>query len=221
MINSNPLEGLVKIILVLTGLGVLIGALVSNTDLINPKTSDAKVSQMNVETAHQQAIYQLEERIALAKTDAEIQAIKREEALLDAQYERDIQSLNQDLVNREIAFKTLMIVLVIISSALAIALVIGLILWVGSKALVNIRSAEMYAKSIQTSVPRIEKTIYPMPARGSYDPWNSPVYRYQKRKAAQREERKEREKAIIISMKSFKDPSRISAEEYNKIPRVD
>lgn len=221
MVNSNPLEGLVKIILVLVGLGALMGALVSNTDLLNPNTSAAKVSRMNVETAHQQAVYQLEERLAIAKTDAEIQAIKREQILLDAQYEHDNQVLVQDLANREIAFKTLMTALIIVSGALAIALVFGSILWVGSKAFVNIRSAQLHAKSVQSYVPPIEKTIHPLPGRESYDPWNSPVYRHQKRMAAQQEERKAREKGNLSTMKSFKDPSRMSAEEYNKIPRVD
>jgi hypothetical protein len=221
MVNSNPLEGLVKIILVLTGLGAFMGALVSNTDLLNPNTSAAKVSQMNVETAHQQAVYQLEERLAVAKTDAEIQAIKREEIFLNAQYEHDIQILAQDLAHREIAFKTLMTALVIIGGALAVALVLGSILWVGSKALVNIRSAQLDAKSERTYLPLIKRNIHPLPERESYDPWSSPVYRYQKRMAAQQEERKDREKENIISMESFKDPSRMSAEEYNKIPRAD
>ncbi len=195
-----------------TVFGLILGGL-------NPWTNPAKANRMNIETAHKQAVYQLQEQLARARTEAEIQEIQRQQALLDAQYQHDIQALNQDLAHRETAFKTWMAVLTNVGGALSITLVISTTMWVGSKALTDVRSHSLNEKPVKKVVPPVEKTIQPLPERKPYDPWSSPVYRYEKRIAAQQEERKEREE-IAARMMSFRDPGRISTEEYHKSPQA-
>ena len=196
----------------------MMGLAFAGTDLLNPRTSSAEANRLNIEAIHQQAVYELQERLAAAKTDAEIQAIEREQELLNAQYEHDIQILAQDVANRQTAFKTWMTLIVIIGSAMSIAIVIGTILWVGSKALANVRTIPLYEKPTHTFIPPIEKTIHPLPEQEPYDPWSSPAYRRQRVKAARREERNGRKEEITALMKAFRDPARMSTEQYNRSP---
>jgi hypothetical protein len=207
-----------RVLIVLLMAGLMMGLSVAGIDLLNPNTSAAEANLMNIEAAHKQATYEVQERLDAAKTDAEIQAIQRDQDLLNAQYQHDIQILAQDVANRQTAFKTWMTILVIIGSAMSIAIVISTIMWVGSKVLVNVRSIPSYEKPTHTFIPPIEKTIHPLPEWEPYDPWATPIYRRQRIKGARQEERKQRKEDIAARMESFRDPARMTKEEYNKRP---
>jgi hypothetical protein len=199
----------------------LFGANIKDAIWLNPDIAAAQARQINIENAHQQATYALQERLATAQTEAEIQQIQREQGLLDAQYQHDIQALAQDLAHREVAFKTWMAIFTILGVALGIALIVGTILWVGAKALVNVSFDPTFDKPTPKTIPPVEKTISPLPERQPYDPWTSPVYRRRKRVAARKEERKQRkEKVVVVARKKVPsdNSARMNKKDYHKRP---
>lgn len=204
-------------------MGFLLGANIKDATWLNSDIAAAQANRINIENAHQQATYELQERLSVAKTEAEIKEIQRQQGLLDAQYAHDIQALNQDLAHKDLAFKTWMTVFTIFGGAFALMLFISTTIWVGSKAWVYIQSAPLKEVPMSKFVPPVKKKIPNLPEREPYDPWNSPNYRRQKRVAAQQEERKEREemKALAARMKALINPAKMSSQEYKKRPLVE
>jgi hypothetical protein len=202
------------------------GLAFADTDLFNPNTAAAEANRMDVETSHQKALFDLQERLSTAQTEADIQSIQREQRSLDAQHARHIQALNQKLAHQDIAFKTWMTVFTIISSAFALTLFITIIIWVGSKALVNIRSTSSKEELVKQSVPLIEKRIPDVAEREPYEPLNSQEILFAKRLnerlqeiTAEREYRKESD-LLAARMKSISDPAKMSSDEYWKRPQA-
>jgi hypothetical protein len=150
--------------------GLLMGLAFAGTDLLNPHTAAAEANRVNIEAAHQQAVYELQERLSAAQTEAEIREIQRQQGLLDAQYQHNIQVLSQDLAHQDLAFRTWMTVLTIIGSALALTLFISTIIWVGSRAVVHIRSVPLKEELMKQSVPTVEMGIPNLSEREPYDP---------------------------------------------------
>lgn len=192
-------------------MGFLLGANFKDATWLNRDIAAAEADRINIENAHQQAINELQERHEAAKTDAEIQQIKREQELLDAQYQHDIQVLSQDLAHRDAAFKTRMTVLTFLGSALSIALVLGTFFWTGSKVLASI---SFDPTPTPKYIPPVKKKIVNLPERKTYDRWTDLNYRSQKRTAAQNQERKDRE----TRLKSVSDPAKMSGDKRNKLP---
>lgn len=201
-------------------MGFLLGTNFKDATWLNRDIAVAQADRISIENAHQQATYELQERLETAKTEADIRAIERQQAKLDAQYQHDIQALSQDLVHQDIAFRTWMAILTILAGALALALFVSATFWVGSKAWIyiqsNLRKEEVMAKV----APTMEKRIPNLPEREPYDPWNDPNYRHQKRAAAQDQERKEREElqALAARMTYISDHARMSGDKRNKLP---
>jgi hypothetical protein len=196
--------------------GLLIGVSASGTDLLNPHTSAAEANRVNAETAHQQALYQLQERLATTQTEAEIREIRRQQEFLEARHSHDVQALSQDLVHQDLEFRTWMTVLVMIFGALTVTLFLSTVIWVTSRAMVYIRSIPQKGESMTKYIPPIEQRIPNLPERQPYDPWNSPAHRRSKRTAARQAERE----AIAARMMSFRDPGQIGTEEYNSSPEA-
>ena len=176
-------------------MALIIGVNIKGATWLNREIASAEANRINIENAHQQATYELQERLANAQTEAEIQDIQRKQKLLDAQYTHDIQALTQDLEHRETAFKTWMNVLTFLGGALSIAIVSSTVLWFGSKAIATVRTATPNAESSSASIPPI-KTIQPLPERRSYDPWQSEKYRREKIKESRYRERAARKAAL-------------------------
>ena len=176
-------------------MALIIGVNIKGAKWLNREIASAEANRINIENAHQQATYELQERLANAQTEAEIQDIQRKQKLLDAQYTHDIQALTQDLEHRETAFKTWMNVLTFLGGALSIAIVSSTVLWFGSKAIATVRTATPNAESSSASIPPI-KTIQPLPERGFYDPWQSEKYRREKIKESRYRERAARKAAL-------------------------
>ena len=220
---TNPVASAAKWILFgffgVVLMGFLLGINIKDATWLNSNIAAAEANRISIENVHQQATYELQERLATAQTEAEIRKIQRLQLLLDAQYQHDIQELSQDLAHQELAFRTWMTLLTIIASGFAAMLFISTTLWVGSRALVYVRSIPQKGEPVMKSVPPVEKRIPNLPERAPYDPWNSPTYRRSKRMAAQDKERKEREE-IAARMMSFRDPGHMSTEDYNKSPKV-
>ncbi len=201
-------------------MALLLGANIKDATWLNPNIASAQANRIDIESAHQQATYELQERLATAQTEAEIREIQRQQSLLDAQYQHDIQALNQDLAHKDLAFRTWMTVLVILAGGFALTVFISSTIWVSSKVLISLKSIPPKEVAMAKTTPAVEKRIPNVPERTPYDPWNSPTYRRSKRVAAQQEERNERE-AIAARMMNFRDPGRMSTEEYKKSPEVD
>lgn len=208
---------IVSFTMVIGVFGTIFGLAISG---MNPWTSPAEADRMYMETAHQQEVYQLEERLLLAETDAEIQAIQREQERLNAQHEHDLQLLAQDVENRKLAFRTLMTVLAIAGSVFSVVLIVGTALWIGSKVISVNRPAPKSDNMNNSFVPPMEKKIRTWPEREPYEPFETPQRRYERRLAERQEEiQAQRDLDELISrMNAFKDPASITREEYLKRP---
>ncbi|RJP55472.1 MAG: hypothetical protein C4583_00485 [Anaerolineaceae bacterium] len=201
-------------------MAILFGANLKDAKWLNPNIANAEAERIQVEAAHQQATYEIQERLTAAQTEAEIQQIQREQKLLDAQYQHDIQVLNQDLAHQDLAFRTRMTVLTILASAFALMLFIGTIIWVGSRAWVYMQSNSRKENSMAKNIPPVEKWIPNLPEREPYEPWNELEYRRQQIAAARNQERKEREeiRTIVARMKGLSNAEQVSKSEYYSLP---
>ena len=123
----------VSVLVVLLVAGLVLGLSLAGIDLLNPNTSAAEANRMDIESAHKQAMYGLEERRAAAQTESEIRQIEREQKMLDAQYEHDIQALTLSLQHTDLAFKTLMIILTFLAGAVSVSITVISIVWVASR----------------------------------------------------------------------------------------
>lgn len=201
-------------------MAILLGANLKDAKWLNSDIAEAEAHRIQVEAAHQQATYEIQERLANAQTEAEIQQIQREQKLLDAQYQHDIQALEQDLAHRDLAFRTWMTVLTILASAFALTLLLGTIIWIGSRAWVYIQANSRKEIAMAKTIPPVTKWIPNLPEREPYDPWMDPEYRRQQRDAARDQERKEREanKTIAARIRGITNAEQMGKDEYNKLP---
>ena len=121
------------ILLLVTGLtaGIVAGGL-------NPWTDPVKAERIQAGTRYIEAMNGLEELFTRAQTEADIQTIQREQKMPDAQYEHDIQELNQDLLHQGFTFRLWIIILMIFGGIFSIVVIIGAILLESSKVLANI-----------------------------------------------------------------------------------
>src|SRR5688572_19701770 len=97
--------------------GIIFGLLAGG---LNPWKGPAEANRINMETAHQQKLYALQEQLAQAKTEADVQAIRREQEMLEAQYVHDKQILAQDVVHQQRLNEALVTLLVWFGGALSI-----------------------------------------------------------------------------------------------------
>ncbi|GIK11082.1 MAG TPA: hypothetical protein PKC99_10265 [Anaerolineales bacterium] len=209
----NSLKTSVLIVLLVTGL--ITGIALAGTDLLNPITSRATANRIEVDTAHQKAMNELDERLATAQTDAEVRQIQREQQLLDAQYQHDIQALSQDLAHRDLAYKTWMNALTILTSALALILFAGAMIWLGARAWIYIQTNSRKEQTM-AATPPVTKWIPNLPEREAYDPWSNPEYRRQKITAARNREQDER--TLAARMSRLPKADQVSKAEYNNLP---
>lgn len=91
----------VAVLLVLLAAGLITGLSVSGVDILNPQTSAAEANRMDVETDHQEAMYEQQERLAQTQADAQIQTIQREQDMANAQITFDKEMLALEVRNQE------------------------------------------------------------------------------------------------------------------------
>jgi hypothetical protein len=201
-------------------MAILLGANIKDAKWLNSDIAEAEAHRIQVEAVHQQATYEIQERLAAAQTEAEIKEIQRQQALLDAQYQHDIQALNQDLAHQDLAFRTRMTVLTILASTFALLLFVVTVIWVGSRTWVYIQSNSQKENTMAKNIPPVEKWIPNLPEREPYDPWNDPEYQRQQIAAARDQERKEREeiRTIVARMKGLSNAEQVSKSQYNNLP---
>jgi hypothetical protein len=203
---------------------VALGFNVKDATWLNREIAIAQADRIKIENAHQQATYELQERLAAAKTEAEIKEIQRQQSLLDAQYQHDIQALSQDLAHRDLAFRTWMTVLTILASAFALAFLISSIILVVSKARVYVHSNLSKEVPMAKYVPPVKQWIPNLPERQPYDALKANQILFEKRLnerwqeiTAEREKQKDLE-LLAARMKYITDPAKMSGDKRNKLP---
>lgn len=217
---QNPIAAAAKWIffgfIIVIIMGILLGGNVKDATWLNRDIASAQANRIEVDTAHQKAMNELDERLAAAKTDAEVRQIQREQQLLDARYLHSIQALSQDLAHRDLAYRTWMNVLTILTSALALMFFVIAVIWAGSRAWVYIQSNSRKEQTMAATTPPVTKWISDLPEREPYDPWTDAEYRRQRIAAARNQEQEERTIAARISRLSKAD--QVSKTEYNNLP---
>lgn len=218
---QNPIASAAKWIFFgffsIIGMAILLGFNVKDAKWLSPSIAEAEARRIEIETDHQQATYETQERLNAAQAEADIQQIQREQKLLDAQYQHDIQVLEQDLAHSEIAFKTWMTVLTIFASACALVLFVGTLIWISVRAWVYIQTNSRKEHDMAKIIPQMEKSIPNLPERKIYNPWSDPAYRREQRVAAQNKEREETA-TIIARIRGISSSEQVNASKYNDLP---
>jgi hypothetical protein len=204
-------------------MAILLGANLKDAKWINPNIADSEAYRIRVEAEHQRAMDELEQQRVAAQTEAEIQEIQRQQALADAQYQHDIQALDQDLQHQDLAFRTWMTIFTIVASTFSLTLLLATTIWAGSRARVYVQSNLAKEVPMAKHVPHVEYQIPNLPERDMYDPWADPNYRRRMKKAAKSKEQKERGEQLeadllAVRVKYVSDPAKISGDERNKLP---
>ncbi len=203
---------------------VALGFNVKDATWLNSDIAAAQADRISIENTYQQQTYELQIRLATAKTEAEIREIERQQALLDAQYQHDIQALSQDLAHRDLAFRTWMTVIPILAGAFALTLLLSTTIWVGSRARVYVQSNLPKEVPMAKYVPPVKQWIPNLPERQPYDALDPKQVLFENRLnerlqeiAAEHEKQKEAE-LLAARMKYFTDPVKMSGDKRNKLP---
>jgi len=130
----------VAVLIVLLAAGLITGLSISGVDILNPQTAKAEANRMIVETNHQATMYEQEERLAATETNARIQTIEREQDIAEAQAKYEKEMLALDLRKKEHSAATWSLLVTWFGGAMSIAIIISSVLWVGSKAIVIVKS---------------------------------------------------------------------------------
>lgn len=203
---------------------VALGANIKDATWLNSDIAAAQADRISIENAYQQETYNLQIRLAAAKTEAEIKEIQRQQALLDAKYAHEIEALKQDLAHRDLAFQTWMTALTILAGTFALSLPLSTTIWVGSRAWVYVKSIPPKEVPMARVVPPVEQRIPNLPERELYDPWADPNYRRRMKAAAKKQEQKAREEQKEAEMLEVRmsripeDPMKMSGNKRNKLP---
>ncbi len=193
-------------------MAILLGFNFKDATWLNSDIATAEAERIQIETDHQQATYALQERLAAAQTDAEIQQIQREQQLLDAQYEAEMQKITQDVVNRQRWNDVKINLFTFAGGALSIVTMIsGLILAI-AKAIAILRTA---TKS-QLPARSLPKTHYVrhMPVKiPSYDPLIASRQNVTKRPTKNEE--------LMQRLQVVSNRTKISKEIYDRLPHAE
>lgn len=210
----------VAVLIVLLAAGLITGLSVSGVDILNPQTAAAEANQMNVETNHQEAIYEQQERVVETETDAKIKSIEREQGLADAHANYNKEMLLLDVRNNERAAATWLLIATWVGGALSISLIVSTFLWVGSKAIANIKLTPINPKNNQTRAARTANN-----RRDSEESRKAKIAEARYREHSERLEKmiKERDEQIelMVRMQSVSDPTSLGKTKYNDLPLAD
>jgi hypothetical protein len=203
-------------------MGVLLGANLKESTWLNPEIGRAEAKRIEIEAAHQEATFKLQEQLAQAKTEAEIQVIQREQKMLDAQYEHDKQLLTQDVINKQRMADTIINLIVIVGTTTGITAAVGALIIAVAKAITILRSTSKKQSTFAPlqSIPDMQ-IIKPLPEREPYDPLETPQQRYERRLNERLDEltsEKEDLDKMAARMEALKNPANFSTEEYKKRP---
>lgn len=216
-------------------MGFLLGANLKDATWLNPGIAAAQAEKIKMEVAHQQEMNKLQEQLTTAQTEAEIQAIKREQGRLDAQYQHDIQILAQDVTNKQRMADTVVNLVIFVGATTGIVTAISALIVAIAKAISILRTTPKNQPAITTSrsapenqpaftpsrfVPEIQVVVRPAPEHEIYDPLMSPQRWYEKRLAERQQELATQKefKEMAVRMQAVLNPAEMSKEDYDKLP---
>lgn len=209
-------------------MGFLLGADLKDATWLNPGIAAAQAEKTRMETAHQKEMNKLQEQLTAAQTEAEIQAIRREQGRLDAQYQHDVQILAQDVANKQRMADTVINLVIFAGTTASIITALGGLILVIAKAITILRTAPnaMPITAEPRALPEMQ-VIRPLPERRPHEPLETPqilteaLEQLHDRRVAERyQELKQQKEASVLAarMKAVMDTSRMSKEGYNKLP---
>jgi hypothetical protein len=190
---SSGAKWIFMIAILITLLSIFAGFNLKDATWLNSEIAKAEAKRIDIETKHQQAIYELQEQLARAQTEAEIQAIQREQNLLNAQYEHDMQILAQDVINKQRMADVIINIAIYVGTSTGITAAISVLIISIAKAVTILRPtpASQSAMTTTRTVPAIQ-IVKPVLKREPYEPWLSREYRRTKIKEARYRERASR-----------------------------
>jgi hypothetical protein len=196
--------------LLLILVGAVVGLSLAAPDILNPNTSVAEAKRIEAETRHLDAMNQLEEQLAAAKTEAEIATIRHDMALEEARYQAELariaadQAYYQESLRIKLDAQQMFLTVLVIWSGMAGVV----ILLIGTRfVLVRIQPPAPVASPKQP-IRQVS------PARRTH---HSPNGYEQMRIQARQRELLERQ-IMLQRMKNACNPSKTTKEDYQKLP---
>ncbi len=231
---QNPIVSAAKwfffgFIIVIT-MGILLGGNIKEATWLNRDIAAAEAEKIQMEVAHQQKMNEMQEQLAAAETEADIQRIQREQQMLNAQHEHDMQLLALDIANRQ-RWNDVKINLVIFAGgALSIVTMLGGVILTIAKAIAILRSAPKSRLPAlpARALPQIQ-IVQPVLQREPFEPLESPQptgetpEQLYDRRLDERmlELTQEKENNLLMRrMKAVADPARVSKKRYDQFPAV-
>lgn len=211
-------------------MGFLLGMNIKDATWLNPNIAEAEAQRIQIDSAHQQATYELQERKLTAQTEAEIRQIQREQEMLDAQYEHDIQILVQNIANRQRWTDAAINIVIFLGGTTGLAAAISALIIAIAKAIAILRTTPKVAPVPVSPAPRTVPEIQVIPSvpeRQPYEPLKAPpqpmeqLQQLHDRRLAERlqEITQQKEADVLIArMKAVIDPARMSTAKYNSQP---
>ncbi|MFZ5923373.1 MAG: hypothetical protein ACOYY3_20180 [Chloroflexota bacterium] len=201
--------------IVIVVIAILLGGNIKEATWLNSSIAEAEAERIQIESAHQQATYELQERLAAAQTEAEIQQIQREQKMLDARYEHDMKILAQDVVNRQRWTDAGINLVIFVGGSTGIAAAISALIVALAKAISILRTTPKGQPAVAPSraIPEVQ-IVKPMPERHA-----DPDYEQMRINAKQRELL---ERGITLRrMKVACKTPHMTKEQYDRLPHAE
>lgn len=202
---------LVILMVILIVAGSIFGMAVSGADIFNPAASAAEANRINVETNHQQAIFEQEQRLSEVQTSAQIEAIQREQEIAQQKAELALtyeQKVNEAKLAGYESFVSIRNILL---------WVIGAVASIGSLLAIGLTLVPKAILTLRTSVSNTVETGSKNEANN--DPWKSKEFRKQMIQQARATEMVMRlAQPNPKHISPFYDPAVVTPKEMEKMP---
>lgn len=202
---------LVVLMVILIVAGSIFGMAVSGADIFNPAASAAEANRINVETNHQQAIFEQEQRLSEVQTTAQIEAIQREQEIAQQKAELALnyeQKVNEAKLAGYESFVSIRNILL---------WVIGAVASIGSLLAIGLTLVPKAILTLRTSVSNTVETGSKNEANN--DPWKSKEFRKQMIRQARATEMVMRlAQPNPKHISPFYDPAVVTPKEMEKMP---
>lgn len=210
---------LVVLMVILMIGGAIFGTAVSDSGFLNPDTSRAEAERMNADTTHAQAVYEQEERVLQAQTDAQIAKVNvdsnayQEQVTQDLAHQKEMYQLEQSSYQRMAVAKENF--MMIIGYSLGIAVTLVSLLLGASRILQVMRSTPSKSAEATRNMSSAMNRTPVAP-----DPLRSLEYRAEMIKQARENERAFRQAIKNSRMNSASSHTIVTSTEYHNLPEA-
>ena len=179
---------------------------------LNPWKSPAEAERIRAEVAHQGVMNTLEEQLAMAKTDAEIASINRQQELEQKRYEAELKYLEELYPKKLAAYGHWVQVRDTLLLAFGFSGSASLFLFVMGKVLANLRSAKPSQLSPSPRPAQTSVVIRPVPIM------RRPAPDYSQMRINAKQNELLSRNIMLRRMQAVHSPAAVSREQYNKLP---